>query len=308
MHIAVRSAIVCMYLVTIFNRHSIGPHRTNTHTHTQRRLSICGKSPFGNINCNHRERCGLRCFASFASLISSINQNSINISAYWMELTVSERCTNEWINEWNYARRDFTSFNDRLSSTVSRPNNAHEKRGKKTKTLNTKPFTCDLKTSSKSRAHARRHRTYTRYDAIDSNAFTFTCRGIGCLAVPRKVFFFASASASASQPAIHLPIYQSIESMFGRWKQTMSIITAARAVPRAHTLLILPVKVFRSCQKSTQYPRRTNACARARSTQPSNGLKKKNPKLGKMNLYLLVRSSRSLRSAICSLFAAFYSW
>lgn len=34
-------------------------------------------------------------------------------------------------NEWNYALRDFTIFNDRLSSTVSRPNNAREKWGKK---------------------------------------------------------------------------------------------------------------------------------------------------------------------------------
>lgn len=64
------------------------------------------------------------------------------------------------MNERNYALRDFTSFltidclPPHLGQTMHMKNEEQPKKKAKAKTLNAKQFTCDLKTSSKSRAHA----------------------------------------------------------------------------------------------------------------------------------------------------------
>lgn len=96
-----------------------------------------------------------------------------------------------------------------LGQTMHMKNEEQRDEKKKAKTLNTKQFTCDLKTSSKSRAHAPP--TPLHIEML--------------LAVAaRKSFLFFSLCHQASMPGIYL----SIESVFGRWKQTKSIINASR--------------------------------------------------------------------------------
>lgn len=110
-----------------------------------------------------------------------------------------------------------------------------------------------------------RHSSKTQSTPVHSHVLALAS------AVPRKVFYFALASSD------HLSFYLSIESgVFGRWKQTKSIIAAIRTAHTTHTHIIHSAsESFSVKNQHNNHAERTRALL-ALGTQ--NGQKKRHEK------------------------------